>query len=157
MRPDRIIIGEVRGAEALDMLQAMNTGHEGSLTTIHANSPRDALSRLETMVLMAGIELPIRAMRQQFASALDLIVQVSRLPGGPRRVTAISEVLNLEQDVVVMQDIFVYRQIGVDADGKAFGQFEATGVRPGFVEVLKAAGVNLPDGMFQQRVLLRDG
>jgi pilus assembly protein CpaF len=156
MRPDRIIIGEVRGAEALDMLQAMNTGHEGSLTTIHANSPRDALSRLETMILMAGLELPIRAMRQQFASALDLIVQVSRLPGGPRRVTAITEVLNLEQDVVVMQDLFVYRQVGVDKDGKAFGQFESTGVRPSFVELLKAAGVHLPDGMFQQRVLLRD-
>ncbi|WP_298863795.1 CpaF family protein [uncultured Gimesia sp.] len=153
MRPDRIIIGECRGAESLDMLQAMNTGHEGSLTTIHANSPRDAVSRLETMITMGGVELPLKALRQQFASAVDLIIQVNRLQGGPRKVTHITEVLNMEQDTVIMQDIFLFIQDGIDADGRAFGHFEATGVRPAFMDRLEAAGVRLPSNLFANRVL----
>tara|TARA_R110002095_G_scaffold115506_4_gene100787 strand:+ start:5223 stop:6530 length:1308 start_codon:yes stop_codon:yes gene_type:complete len=153
MRPDRIIIGECRGAESLDMLQAMNTGHEGSLTTIHANSPRDAVSRLETMITMGGVELPLKALRQQFASAVDLIIQVNRLQGGPRKVTHITEVLNMEQDTVIMQDIFLFIQDGIDADGRAFGHFEATGVRPAFMDRLEASGVRLPANLFANRVL----
>src|SRR6058998_542009 len=128
MRPDRIILGETRGAEALDMLQAMNTGHDGSLTTIHANSPREALSRLETMISMAGLDLPIRALRSQFASAVDLIIQASRLQGGPRKVTSISEVIGMEGDTIIMQEIFAFKQVGVDANGRAFGEFIATGI-----------------------------
>ena len=127
MRPERIIIGECRGAEALDMLQAMNTGHAGSMTTLHANTPRDAQARLETMVMMAGMELPIKAMRQQISSAVDIIIQANRLQGGPRKVTSITEVMNMEQDIIIMQDIFRYKQIGIDQNGRAFGQFEATG------------------------------
>jgi pilus assembly protein CpaF len=119
MRPDRIIIGECRGPEALDMLKAMNTGHEGSLTTIHANTPRDAVSRLETMISMGGLDLPTKAIRHQFASAVDLIIQANRLQGGPRKVTHITEVLNMEQDTVIMQDIFLFIQDGIDDDGKA--------------------------------------
>ena len=119
MRPERIIIGECRGAEALDMLQAMNTGHEGSLTTIHANTPRDAIARLETMIMMAGFELPLKAMRTQIASAVDLIVQASRLQGGPRKITYITEVVGMEQDTVVMQDIYKYEQDGIDENGRA--------------------------------------
>jgi len=153
MRPDRIIIGECRGAESLDMLQAMNTGHEGSLTTIHANSPRDAVSRLETMITMGGVELPLKALRQQFASAVDLIIQVNRLQGGPRKVTHVTEVLNMEQDTVIMQDIFLFIQDGIDADGRAFGHFEATGVRPAFMDRLEASGVRLPANLFANRVL----
>ncbi len=153
MRPDRIIIGECRGAETLDMLQAMNTGHEGSLTTIHANSPRDAVARIETMVTMAGVELPMRAIRQQFAAAVDLIIQVNRLQGGPRKVTHITEVLNMEQDTVVMQDIFLFVQDGIDEDGKAYGHFEATGVRPTFMDRLERAGMRLPANLFAPRVL----
>lgn len=153
MRPDRVIIGECRGPETLDMLQAMNTGHEGSLTTIHANSPRDAVSRLETMITMGGIELPMKALRQQFAAAVDLIIQVNRLQGGPRKVTHITEVLNLEQDTVVMQDIFLYVQDGIDEDGKAYGHFESTGVRPAFMDRLEAAGIRLPANLFGARVL----
>ncbi len=153
MRPDRIIIGECRGPEALDMLQAMNTGHEGSLTTIHANSPRDAVSRLETMISMGGIELPIRALRQQFAAAVDLIIQVNRLQGGPRKVTHITEVLNMEQDTIVMQDIFLFIQDGIDEEGRAYGHFECTGVRPSFMPRLEAAGVRLPSNLFAARVL----
>ncbi|NOX54647.1 MAG: CpaF family protein [Planctomycetes bacterium] len=153
MRPDRIIIGECRGAETLDMLQAMNTGHEGSLTTIHANSPRDAVSRIETMVTMAGVELPMRAIRQQFAAAVDLIIQVNRLQGGPRKVTHITEVLNMEQDTVVMQDIFLFVQDGVDEEGRAYGHFEATGVRPTFMDRLEQAGMRLPTNLFAARVL----
>ncbi|QDT29131.1 CpaF family protein [Gimesia panareensis] len=153
MRPDRIIIGECRGGESLDMLQAMNTGHEGSLTTIHANSPRDAVSRLETMITMGGVELPLKALRHQFASAVDLIIQVNRLQGGPRKVTHITEVLNMEQDTVIMQDIFLFVQDGIDADGRAFGHFEATGVRPAFMDRLEAAGVRLPSNLFANRVL----
>src|SRR6202041_2324619 len=134
MRPDRIIIGECRGAETLDMIQAMNTGHEGSMTTVHANTPRDALSRLETMISMAGLELPIRALRSQFASAVDLIVQASRLQGGPRKVTSISEVTGMEGDTIIMQEIFAFRPIGVDDNGRAYGDFIATGVRPTFMD-----------------------
>lgn len=156
MRPDRIIIGECRGAEALDMLQAMNTGHEGSLTTLHANNPRDAQARLETMIMMAGFELPIKAMRQQISSAIDMIIQANRLPGGPRKVTCITEVMNMEQDTIIMQDIFRFRQMGIDQNGRCFGQFEATGVRPSFMARLEAKGVKLPSNMFQERILLRD-
>ncbi len=153
MRPDRIIIGECRGAETLDMLQAMNTGHEGSLTTIHANTPRDAVSRLETMIAMGGIELPMKAIRHQFASAVDLIIQVNRLQGGPRKVTHITEVLNLEQDTVIMQDIFLFVQDGIDENGRAYGHFESTGVRPAFMERFDAAAVQLPANLFAQRIL----
>src|SRR5262249_36359292 len=154
MRPDRIIIGECRGAEALDMLQAMNTGHEGSLTTLHANSPRDAQSRLETMIMMAGFELPVKAMRQQISSAIDLIIQTNRLTGGPRKVTSLTEVMNMEQDVVIMQDLFRFKQVGIDQNGRTYGQFEATGVRPSFMPRLEAKGVKLPSNMFQERILL---
>jgi pilus assembly protein CpaF len=156
MRPERIIIGECRGAESLDMLQAMNTGHSGSMTTLHANSPRDAQARLETMIMMAGMELPIKAMRQQISSAVDLVIQANRLQGGPRKVTTLTEVMNMEQDVIIMQDIFRYRQLGIDQNGRAFGQFEATGVRPTFVARLEAAGIKLPTNLFQERILLRD-
>jgi pilus assembly protein CpaF len=156
MRPDRIIVGECRGAEALDTLQAMNTGHEGSLTTLHANTPRDALGRLETMVLMGGFELPVRAIRQQIASAIDVVVQVARLPGGRRRITHISEILGLEQDMITMQDLFTFRRTGVDAADAARGQFECLGVRPKFMAKLEASGARLPANLFQQRVLLRD-
>jgi pilus assembly protein CpaF len=156
MRPERIIIGECRGAESLDMLQAMNTGHAGSLTTLHANSPRDAQARLETMIMMAGMELPIKAMRQQISSAVDLIIQVNRLQGGPRKVTQITEVMGMEQDMIIMQEVFRYRQQGIDQNGRAYGQFEATGVRPSFVPRLEAAGIKLPSNLFQERVLHRD-
>src|SRR6266567_4247824 len=156
MRPERIIIGECRGAESLDMLQAMNTGHAGSMTTLHANTPRDAQARLETMIMMSGMELPIKAMRQQIASAVDLIIQANRLQGGPRKVTSLTEVMNMEQDVIIMQDIFRYRQVGIDQNGRAYGQFESTGVRPSFVNRLEAAGIKLPSNLFAERVLLRD-
>jgi pilus assembly protein CpaF len=156
MRPERIIIGECRGAETLDMLQAMNTGHSGSMTTLHANSCRDAQARLETMVMMAGMELPIKAMRQQISSAVDLIVQANRLQGGPRKITSITEVLGMEQDVIIMQEIFRYKQLGIDQNGRAYGQFEATGVRPTFVPRLEAAGIKLPSNLFAERVLMRD-
>jgi pilus assembly protein CpaF len=156
MRPERIIIGECRGPETLDMLQAMNTGHDGSLTTIHANSPRDAVARVETMVMMNGFELPLKAMRQQVASAVDLIIQVCRLQGGPRRITHVTEVLGMEQDTVVMQDIFQYVQDGIDENGRARGHFVATGVRPTFMHKLEAAGVRLPASIFRQRVMMRD-
>jgi pilus assembly protein CpaF len=156
MRPERIIIGECRGGESLDMLQAMNTGHAGSMTTLHANTPRDAQARLETMIMMAGMELPIKAMRQQISSAVDLIIQANRLQGGPRKITSITEVMNMEQDVIIMQDIFRYKQLGIDSNGRAHGQFEATGVRPTFVTRLEAAGIKLPSNLFAERVLLRD-
>jgi len=149
MRPDRIIIGEVRGAEALDMLQAMNTGHDGSLTTIHANSPRDALYRLDTMVAMASLQLPERAVRQQIASAVDLIVQISRLSDGTRRVTAIAELTGMENDVITMQDIFVFERTGVSSNGKVLGRFRATGIRPKCSDLLAAAGRPLTAGMFE--------
>jgi pilus assembly protein CpaF len=153
MRPDRIIIGECRGAEALDMLQAMNTGHEGSLTTIHANSPRDAVSRLETMISMGGIELPMKAIRSQFAAAVDLIIQVNRMQGGPRKVTHITEVLGMEGETIIMQDIFLFKQEGIDENGRAHGYFEATGVRPTFMDRLEANGVRLPANLFAPRRL----
>ncbi len=156
MRPDRIIVGECRGSEALDMLQAMNTGHSGSMTTLHANTSRDALSRLETMIMMAGTELPVKAMRQQISSAVDLIIQINRLQGGPRKMTSITEVMNMEQDVIIMQEVFRYRQMGVDQNGRAYGQFEATGVRPTFVPRLEQKGIKLPSNMFAERILIRD-
>jgi pilus assembly protein CpaF len=156
MRPERIIIGECRGAETLDMLQAMNTGHSGSMTTLHANAVRDAMARLETMIMMAGFELPMKAMRQQIASAVDLVIQANRLQGGPRKITSITEVMNMEQDVIIMQEIFRFKQLGVDQNGRAFGQFEATGVRPTFVARLEQKGVKLPSNMFTERVLMRD-
>jgi pilus assembly protein CpaF len=156
MRPDRIIIGECRGPETLDMLQAMNTGHEGSLTTCHANTPRDAIARLETMIMMAGFEMPVRAMRQQISSAVDLIVQVNRLTGGPRKVTAITEIMGMEQDTIVMQDIFKYMQEGVDENGRASGYFMSTGIRPSFIPRLESHGVRLPASAFRERIMLRD-
>lgn len=148
MRPERIIVGEVRSGEALDMLQAMNTGHDGSLTTGHANTPRDMLSRLETMVLMAGMDLPVRAIRDQIASAIDLIVQQSRLRDGSRRITHLTEVLGMEGDVIVLQDIFRFEQTGIASDGKVQGYFRATGIRPHFIDQLIAAGQTLPENLF---------
>lgn len=155
MRPERIIIGECRGGETLDMLQAMNTGHDGSMTTVHSNSPRDAIARLETLVMMAGFDLPVKAIRQQVAGAVDLIIQANRLQGGPRRVLNITEVQGMEQDTVVLQDIFRFVQDGVDENGKATGYFEATGVRPSFMPRLEAAGIKLPASAFRQRVMMR--
>lgn len=149
MRPDRIIVGEVRSGEALDMLQAMNTGHDGSLTTGHANSPRDMLSRLETMVLMAGMDLPVRAIREQIASAVDLIVQQARMRDGSRKITHITEVLGMEGDTIVLQDIFLFEKEGLDEHGKLKGSFRATGIRPKFVDKLKGAGVPLPENIFE--------
>jgi pilus assembly protein CpaF len=148
MRPDRIIVGECRGGETLDMLQAMNTGHDGSLTTLHANSPRDALSRLETMVLMAGMDLPLKVIRQQVASAVDLIVHQSRLKNGPRKITAISEVSGMEGDTIVMTDIFKYEQTGVGQDGSVIGHFKPTGIRPMFSPRLEAVGYKLSAELF---------
>ncbi len=148
MRPDRIVVGECRGGEALDMLQAMNTGHDGSLTTLHANSPRDALSRLETMVLMAGLELPLKVVRQQISSAVDLIIQQTRLRDGARRITAISEVAGMEGDVIILTDIFKYEQSGVTEDGRVLGDFKATGIRPLFTPRLETAGYKLGAELF---------
>ncbi|MCE5267675.1 MAG: CpaF family protein [Planctomycetaceae bacterium] len=156
MRPERIVIGECRGAEALDMLQAMNTGHEGSMTTLHANTPRDALSRLETMIMMAGYELPLKAMRSQVASAVDIVVQASRLQGGPRKVTSIAEIVGMEQDTIVMQDIYRFDREGVDENGRTYGKFVATGIRPTFMSRLESAGVRLPSSAFRERVMLED-
>ncbi|PGS51936.1 CpaF family protein [Bacillus sp. AFS041924] len=148
MRPDRIVVGEVRGAEALDMLQAMNTGHDGSLSTGHANSPRDILSRLETMVLMAGFDLPIRAIREQIASSIDLIVQQSRMKDGTRKITHITEVLGMEGDTIVLQDLFVYRESGRNFDGLIDGKFISTGIRPTVSEQMELNGFELPASMF---------
>ena len=149
MRPDRIIVGEVRSEETLDMLQAMNTGHDGSLTTTHANSPRDTVARLETMVLMSGMELPLRAIRDQISSAIDLIVQQSRLRDGTRKITSITEIIGMEGDVVSMQDLFVYETDGtVDASGKFVGRFRATGVRPNCLEKIKGNGVTVNNEWF---------
>ena len=147
MRPDRIIVGECRGGEALDMLQAMNTGHDGSMSTGHANSPRDMLARLETMVLMAGVDLPLRAIREQVSSAVDLIVHQSRLKDGSRRIEYITEVQGMEGDVIVMQDVFLFEQTGV-VEGKIQGRLRATGIRPKFVEKFEIKGINLPRGLF---------
>jgi len=148
MRPDRIILGEVRGAEALDMLNAMNTGHEGSLATIHANTPRDALTRLENMISLGGIALPPRTMRQQIASAITVIVQVARLTDGRRKILSISEITGMEGDVVNMQEIFTFRRNGIDSMGNVRGYFCATGVRPQFCDRLSAFGVNVPDTVY---------
>jgi len=156
MRPERIIIGECRGAEALDMLQAMNTGHEGSMTTLHANTPRDAIARLETMIMMSGFDLPLKAMRTQIASAIDLLVQTNRLQGGCRKITHITEIVGMEQDTVVMQDIYKFEQDGVDENGRAHGRFIATGIRPTFMPRLESSGVRLPASAFRQRVMLED-
>jgi pilus assembly protein CpaF len=149
MRPDRIIVGEVRGEEALDMLQAMNTGHDGSLTTIHANSPRDALYRLDTMVAMANLNIPERAVRQQIASAVNILVQISRMPDGTRKVSAISELTGMEQDTITMQDIFLFERTGINQEGKVVGRFRATGVRPKCAERLATMGIRLPIDMFE--------
>jgi pilus assembly protein CpaF len=151
MRPDRIVVGEVRGGEALDMLQAMNTGHDGSLTTGHANSPRDMLARLETMVLMAGMELPVRAIREQIASAVDLIVQQSRLRDGSRKITHLTEVQGMEGDVITLQDIFVYEQNGCDEAGKVIGRFKPTGIRPKFLEKMSATGIQVSNDIFRTK------
>jgi pilus assembly protein CpaF len=149
MRPDRIVIGEVRGEEALDMLQAMNTGHDGSLTTVHANTPRDALSRIETMISMAGMNLPERSMRQQIASAIQVVVQGARMSDGTRKITSVSEITGMEGDVITMQDIYLFDKLGITQDGKVIGRFRATGVRPKVCERLKASGVHLPPNMFE--------
>jgi pilus assembly protein CpaF len=153
MRPDRIVVGEVRGAEALDMLQAMNTGHDGSITTLHANSPRDCLSRLEMMILMAGVELPVQAMRQQISSAVDLILQQSRMRDGTRKVMKVTEVVGMEGDIISAQDIFEFVIEGLDADGKVKGYFRCTGIRPHCLEALEAAGCHFEPHFFSQRKL----
>ena len=150
MRPDRIIVGEVRSGEALDMLQAMNTGHDGSLTTGHANSPRDILSRLETMVMMAGMDLPVRAIREQIASALDLIIQQSRIQDGSRKITYITEVQKMEGDTIVLQDLFTYVQTGINESGKSVGYYESSGLQPMFLQKFKMNGVDLPKSFLQQ-------
>lgn len=150
MRPDRIVIGEVRSGEAIDMLQAMNTGHDGSLTTIHANTPRDALSRLETMIQMTGMRLSERAMRQQISSAIDLVLQVARLSDGSRRVTSISEITGMEGETITMQEIFQFERTGVSAQGQVIGRFRPTGIRPRFAERLKASGMQLPRVFFEE-------
>ncbi len=153
MRPDRIIIGEVRGAEALDMLQAMNTGHEGSMTTVHSNTPRNALRRLENMVSMAGLNYPIAAIRQQLSSALHLVVQLDRLTGGRRKIVSVEEITGMEGDKICLQEIFAFRQVGIDRQGNALGQFESCGVRPHLLKRLAAEGVNFPPEFFGRRVL----
>ena len=150
MRPNRIVVGEVRGEEALDMLQAMNTGHDGSLTTIHANNPRDAVARMETMAMMANLNLPEKAIRKQIASAVTLVLQVSRFSDGSRRLTHITEITGMEDDVVSMQDVFLFEKHGVSPDGRTLGTFTATGIRPKFAEKLKASGFDLPANMFEQ-------
>jgi pilus assembly protein CpaF len=152
MRPDRIVVGEVRGGEALDMLQAMNTGHDGSLTTLHANSPRDGLARLETLVLMAGMDLPLKVVRQQIASAVDLIVQQSRLSDGSRKVTAITEVAGMEGDTVVLTNIFKFEQTSVTSEGKVIGELKPSGIRPLFSPRLEAAGFKLGAEVFGANV-----
>ncbi len=149
MRPDRIVVGECRGGEALDMLQAMNTGHDGSLTTLHANNARECIGRLETLVLMAGAELPSRAIREQIGSAVNIIVQQSRLRDGSRKVVSVTEVLGCEGGEVQLQDIFQFRQTGLDEDGKVIGHFTATGARPHFLEHLTSEGESLPDELFE--------
>ncbi|PLX81427.1 MAG: pilus assembly protein CpaF [Desulfuromonas sp.] len=152
MRPDRIVVGEVRGAESFDMLQAMNTGHEGSLTTIHANTPRDSLTRLESMILMTGVNLPEKAMRFMIASALDIIIQVSRMTDGSRRVTSVTEVVGMEGEVITLQDIFTFERSGLDKDGKVIGQHRSTGIRPKFSSRLELAGIEVPENLFTSYV-----
>ena len=148
MRPDRSIVGEVRGPEAFDMMQAMNTGHEGSLGTVHANTPRDALARIENMILMAGLDLPMRAIREQIASAIHLVIQIARLADGTRRITKVSEISGMEGEVVTMQDLFSFEQTGVDSDGRVVGEFRPTGIRPSFASKFEIAGVHLPTDLF---------
>jgi pilus assembly protein CpaF len=149
MRPDRIVVGEVRGGEALDMLQAMNTGHDGSITTIHANSPRDALSRLETMTLMSGMDLGVRAVRDQMASAIDLIIHQARLKDGSRRVTHITEIVGMEGDVITLQDLYLFDfRAGMDEHGKFLGHLKPTGLRPRFLDKLEESGITLPPQVF---------
>jgi pilus assembly protein CpaF len=148
MRPDRIVVGECRGGEALEMLQAMNTGHDGSMTTLHANAPRDAIARIETMVLMAGMDLPVRAIREQIASAVNVIVQQARLKDGSRKIINITEVQGMEGDVVVLQDVFVFEQTGLDERGKIMGQLRPTGIRPKFVELFETQNIYLPPNIF---------
>ncbi|NMA66679.1 MAG: CpaF family protein, partial [Clostridiaceae bacterium] len=151
MRPDRIVVGEVRSGEALDMLQAMNTGHDGSLTTGHANSPRDMISRLETMVLMAGMDLPVRAIREQISSAIDIIIQQSRLKDGSRKITYITEVVGMEGDVITLQDIFVFKEDGHDTMGRISGRLVPTGIKPKFMDKLEKTGVVLPSDLFVKK------
>jgi pilus assembly protein CpaF len=155
MRPNRIIVGEVRGEEALDMLQAMNTGHDGSLTTIHANSPRDALYRLDSMVAMANLNIPDKAIRQQVASAIEIIIQIARQADGTRKVTAISEITGMERDIITLQDIFVFEKTGIGEDGRVFGRYRATGLRPKCAERIAAAGINLPVSMFEHQHVVK--
>jgi pilus assembly protein CpaF len=152
MRPDRIVVGEVRGEEAFDMLQAMNTGHEGSLTTVHANSQRDALSRIENMVSMANLNIPERAIRHQIASAVHAVVQVARLSDGTRKIITISEITGMETEIISMQDIFVFDRLGIDETGKVRGMFRATGIRPKFAERLATGGCRLRPGLFESRM-----
>jgi pilus assembly protein CpaF len=153
MRPDRIIIGEVRGGEALDMLQAMNTGHEGSMTTIHANTARDALSRLEVMIAMAGFDIPLRALRTQATAAIQLVVQARRLPGGRRKITSISEITGMEGEQIQMHDLFLFEQTGVGPDGHTQGQFVSLGIRPRCAERIEHRGIKLPAEMFVRRII----
>ena len=153
MRPDRIIIGEVRGAEAIDMLQAMNTGHEGSMTTVHANTPRDALTRIENMVTMAGLNFPVQAIRQQVNSALNILMHVGRLTGGARKIVCVAEITGMEKDVILLQDIFRYRQTGVTPEGQVAGNFEVCGVRPKILERMEGEGIKFPADFFRQRIL----
>lgn len=153
MRPDRIVVGEVRGGEALDMLQAMNTGHDGSLTTLHANSPRDCLSRLEMMILMGGVDLPVTAMRQQISSAVNFVLQQTRLRDGTRRVVKVTEIVGMEADTITTQDIFQYNVSGIDEEGKVVGNFECTGIRPACMEQLEAAGISFGSEFFTPRIL----
>ncbi len=148
MRPDRIIVGEVRGAEAFDMLQAMNTGHEGSLGTVHANTPRDALARIENMVMMAGFELPVKAIREQMQSAIHLVIQIARFPDGTRKVVTVAEVSGMEGQIVTMQDLFRFEQTGVDTDGRVLGELRTTGIRPRFTEKFQVSGIHLPPDLF---------
>lgn len=157
MRPDRIIVGEVRSGETLDMLQAMNTGHDGSITTVHANSPRDSLYRMETMVLMSGMDLPSRAIREQIASALHLIVQITRFPDGSRKISKISEVMGMEGDTIVMQDLFVYHQEGLGVRGEILGRHEATGITPSFLEKIRTSGEILNSSIFKPNQESRRG
>jgi pilus assembly protein CpaF len=149
MRPDRIIVGEVRAGEAFDMLQAMNTGHDGSMTTVHANTPRDALSRIEQMIGMSGIDIPVRSSRAQVASAINVVIQVARLADGRRKLVSVSELTGMEGDVVTMQEIFRFRQTGVGADGVVTGKFEATGIRPRFLDQVMAHGITLSAELFR--------
>jgi pilus assembly protein CpaF len=148
MRPDRIIVGEVRGAEALDMLQAMNTGHDGSITTIHANTPRDALGRLEQMIMMTGVEFPLRSMRAQISSAIHVVLQLERMSDGRRRVVSLQEITGMEGEVITMQEIFRFRRQGIDPEGRILGRFEATGIRPRFIERLQLRGLTLENDLF---------